>query len=178
MLTIESTEVDQARCYFSHTWNQIVEVTSGLSDAQWRFKPAPDRWSIAEIVEHVATVHSVVVGPVSQRLAEAPAPPRERDYRRAERAAKLKIALSPEEGGSFSLFMLIIITLYAGELVWRERDARVDQLIDALPIPTWLPFVSKLGALILTQALLLLVVMVTDSGLLVPLASPDQPVKT
>lgn len=64
-------------------------------------------------------------------------------------------------GGSFSLFMIIIITLYAGELVWRERDARVDQLIDALPIPTWLPFVSKLGALILTQALLLLVVMVT-----------------
>jgi hypothetical protein len=30
----------------------------------------------------------------------------ERDYRRAERAAKLKIALSPEEGGSFSLFLL------------------------------------------------------------------------
>jgi hypothetical protein len=30
----------------------------------------------------------------------------ERDYRRAERAAKLKIALSREEGGRFSLFLL------------------------------------------------------------------------
>ncbi len=30
----------------------------------------------------------------------------ERDYRRAERAAKLKIALSPEEGSDFSLFLL------------------------------------------------------------------------
>jgi hypothetical protein len=29
---------------------------SGLSDAQWRFKPTPDVWSIAEIAEHVAFV--------------------------------------------------------------------------------------------------------------------------
>lgn len=64
-------------------------------------------------------------------------------------------------GGSFSLFMIIIITLYAGELVWRERDARVDQLFDALPIPNWLPFTAKLAALVLTQLLLLGVVMVT-----------------
>jgi ABC-2 type transport system permease protein len=63
-------------------------------------------------------------------------------------------------GGSFSLFMIIIITLYAGELVWRERDARVDQLFDALPIPTWLPFTAKLLALVLTQVLLLGVVLV------------------
>ena len=39
----------------------------------------------------------------------------------------------------FALFMLIIITFYAGELVWRERDARLDQIADALPMPTWLP---------------------------------------
>ncbi len=68
-------------------------------------------------------------------------------------------------GGSFSLFMIIIITLYSGELVWRERDARVDQLFDALPIPTWLPFTAKLLALILTQVLLLGVVMV--AGMLI-----------
>jgi len=74
MLTIESTEVDQARCYFSHTWNQIVEVTSGLSDAQWRFKPAPDRWSIAENLEHLVLVHERVLGRVREQLPAAPAP--------------------------------------------------------------------------------------------------------
>ena len=41
--------------------------------------------------------------------------------------------------GSFAAFMLIIIAFYAGELVWRERDARLDQISDALPTPTWLP---------------------------------------
>jgi ABC-2 type transport system permease protein len=61
--------------------------------------------------------------------------------------------------GMFAVFMLIIITLYAGELVWRERDKRVQQIFDALPIPDWLPFVSKLVALIVVQVTLLLVVM-------------------
>jgi ABC-2 type transport system permease protein len=62
--------------------------------------------------------------------------------------------------GTFSIFMLVIITFYAGELVWRERDNRLDQIHDALPIPTWLPFAAKLGALMLVpvvlQAMLLL----------------------
>ena len=45
--------------------------------------------------------------------------------------------------GSFAAFMLIIIAFYAGELVWRERDAALDQIADALPPPTWLPLVEQ-----------------------------------
>ena len=56
--------------------------------------------------------------------------------------------------GSFALFMLIIIAFYAGELVWRERDNRLDQIIDATPTPTWLPMLSKLLALMLVPLLL------------------------
>ncbi|MBJ6111004.1 ABC transporter permease [Hymenobacter sp. BT523] len=61
--------------------------------------------------------------------------------------------------GNFSLFILIIITYYAGELVWRERDAGVAQITDALPVPNWVPFLSKLSALGLVQVVLLAVVM-------------------
>lgn len=32
----------------------VLDATEGLSDAQWNFKPGPDRWSIAEIMEHLA----------------------------------------------------------------------------------------------------------------------------
>ena len=56
--------------------------------------------------------------------------------------------------GSFAAFMLIIVAFYAGELVWRERDNRLDQISDALPTPTWLPLVSKLLALMLVPAVL------------------------
>jgi ABC-2 type transport system permease protein len=68
-------------------------------------------------------------------------------------------------GGSFSMFILIIITFYAGELVWRERDAGVDQLMDVLPIPNWLPLAAKLLALIVVQILLLVVVMLCCMGI-------------
>jgi ABC-2 type transport system permease protein len=62
-------------------------------------------------------------------------------------------------GGSFGLFTLIITAFYAGELVWRERDARMAQIADSLPQPTWLPFLAKLLTLMGMQAVLQLIVM-------------------
>ncbi len=64
-------------------------------------------------------------------------------------------------GGSFTLFVLITITFYAGELVWRERDAGMQQLYDVLPIPNWLPLAAKVIALCLVQVLLMGVVMIS-----------------
>ncbi len=64
-------------------------------------------------------------------------------------------------GGTFSLFVLIIITFYSGELVWRERDARTHELFDSLPLPTWTPFLSKFLALVYIQVLLSIVVALT-----------------
>ena len=57
-------------------------------------------------------------------------------------------------GGTFALFMVIIITFYAGELVWGEREVRISQVQDALPVPTWVPFAAKLTALWLMVAVL------------------------
>ncbi|MBS0319151.1 MAG: hypothetical protein JSR18_01305 [Proteobacteria bacterium] len=61
--------------------------------------------------------------------------------------------------GTFSVFMLVIITFYAGELAWRERDNRLDQIQDALPVPTWLPLAAKLLALMLIPLVLQAVLM-------------------
>ncbi|HEY6350184.1 MAG TPA: M1 family aminopeptidase [Candidatus Angelobacter sp.] len=62
-------------------------------------------------------------------------------------------------GGAFGIFALAIITLYAGELVWRERDAGVNQIVDAMPTQRWVFFSSKLAALMLVQVVLELIVM-------------------
>jgi ABC-2 type transport system permease protein len=64
-------------------------------------------------------------------------------------------------GGSFSLFVLIIVAFYAGELAFRERDARMDGVTDALPVPTWLPFLAKLACLLLVPVLLQFVVLIS-----------------
>ena len=60
-----------------------------------------------------------------------------------------------------SLFILVVTTFYAAQLVWREREARTAQLFDALPLPGWLAPVSKFLALVGIQALLLFLSMLT-----------------
>ena len=91
MPTLQSTDIDQALEYFDKSRQRVVEATAGLSDAQWRFKPAPDRWSIAEILEHMVIVHERVLGRVREQLSQAPAPPEGRAYQLVDRIVMEKI---------------------------------------------------------------------------------------
>ncbi|MFO1396765.1 MAG: M1 family aminopeptidase [Burkholderiales bacterium] len=67
-------------------------------------------------------------------------------------------------GGLFSLFIVIVTAIYAGELVWRERDTRIEDITDSMPSPSWLGFLAKLGTLAAVQAVLLLVVLACSIG--------------
>ncbi|MFP2928778.1 ABC transporter permease/M1 family aminopeptidase [Pyxidicoccus sp. 3LG] len=60
--------------------------------------------------------------------------------------------------GMFRPFVLITITFYAGELVWKERDAGLGEIVDATRAPTWVGYTSKLGALLLVALSLKVVV--------------------
>jgi ABC-type transport system involved in multi-copper enzyme maturation permease subunit len=50
--------------------------------------------------------------------------------------------------GTLYMFIVGMITFYAGVLVWKERDTRMDEIHDALPIPDWLSYASRLTALL------------------------------
>src|SRR5580692_1210108 len=71
-------------------------------------------------------------------------------------------------GVSFLIFAIAIIIFYSGELVWRERDAHLNQVIDAFPLQRWVLFCSKLLALMLVQVLVVLTIML--AGLTVQIA--------
>jgi ABC-2 type transport system permease protein len=49
--------------------------------------------------------------------------------------------------GTFSLFLLIVAVFYGGEMVWRERDCKFNEIIDASPVSNWVMFVPKILAL-------------------------------
>jgi ABC-type transport system involved in multi-copper enzyme maturation permease subunit len=49
--------------------------------------------------------------------------------------------------GSYNFLLIIIIAFYAGELVWRERSARISEVTDAFALPDFIPLLSKLTAL-------------------------------
>ncbi len=68
-------ELEQGRLFLEQTRNSVIGATRGLSEAQWKFKPSPDRWSIAGNLDHIVTVQERVLGPVLGLLATAPAPP-------------------------------------------------------------------------------------------------------
>ena len=70
--------------------------------------------------------------------------------------------------GRAALFGIIIITIYAGELVWEERETGSAQIHDSLPVPSWVPFVAKTLALSAMMAVLLAVAMLT--GMLIQAA--------
>jgi aminopeptidase N len=65
--------------------------------------------------------------------------------------------------GGFTFFAVIIAIYYSGELVWRERDRKTEEIIDAAPVPNWMFIVPKTLAialvLIATQVIAVVVAM-------------------
>lgn len=82
--TLTQAELEQCRRYVEQTGNGVTAVTRGLSEEQWTFKAGPERWSIAEIVEHIILVQELVLESVREKLAAAPAVAGDRDYKRVD----------------------------------------------------------------------------------------------
>ena len=63
--------------------------------------------------------------------------------------------------GSFTFIPAIVSVYYAGELVWRERDRRTEEIIDSTPAPDWVFAAPKILAIsgVLVVSLLFGVVM-------------------
>ncbi len=57
--------------------------------------------------------------------------------------------------GSMYAFLIGIIAFYTGVMVWKERDAKLDEVYDALPQSTWTIFLGKLIAMMMIVALVL-----------------------
>ncbi|HZF42039.1 MAG TPA: M1 family aminopeptidase [Sphingomonadaceae bacterium] len=70
--------------------------------------------------------------------------------------------------GVFGIIPLIVAIYYAGELVWRERDRKVHELIDATALPNWAYLVPKILGLTLVLVAMLVVSVLT--AILVQLA--------
>jgi len=81
---VVTLDLEKARLYLQQTRDGAVGAVKGLSEAQWRFKPAPDRWSIAEILEHVVFVQERILGERRELLAQAPPPPEGYDYQQVD----------------------------------------------------------------------------------------------
>ena len=53
----------------------VLAAVNGLSPAQWNFKSAPDRWSVAECMEHIASAEDYIRGMIAEKVMQAPPAP-------------------------------------------------------------------------------------------------------
>ncbi len=88
---LQPADVARAKQYLEKTRDEVIAVTEGLSEAQWKFKPGADRWSIAEIVEHIVLTQELILGPIRKQLASAPASPAMRGYREVDNIIVTKL---------------------------------------------------------------------------------------
>jgi hypothetical protein len=95
---LSAPEIEQANTYLQEARNEVIGATKGLTPAQWKYKPAPDKWSIAEIVEHIVLAQELIDGPVWQQLASAPPAPADRDNRTVD---SVVMNLLPDRSSKF-----------------------------------------------------------------------------
>ncbi|HEY0113755.1 MAG TPA: M1 family aminopeptidase [Allosphingosinicella sp.] len=61
----------------------------------------------------------------------------------------LTSTLIPQLEEIFIVIPLVLVFIYAGELVWRERERRIHEIMDAAPHPNWAYVVPKATAIAL-----------------------------
>jgi hypothetical protein len=76
--TLSPAERDHAVAELESSRKAFLEATSGLSEAQWNFKPAPDRWSIAECAEHIGVTEAFILKMITEQALKGPAEPEKR----------------------------------------------------------------------------------------------------
>jgi hypothetical protein len=65
-----STDKDKLISQLERTREKFLKSVDGLSEAQWNYKAAPEKWSIAQCAEHIAAAESFIRGFIEKGVAE------------------------------------------------------------------------------------------------------------
>jgi hypothetical protein len=91
---VTPAEKDRALQYLESTKKDVLEATKGLSEAQWNFRPAPDRWSVAQVMEHVAASEDFIRDNLlEEKVMVSPSGPPGRDVTKTDEAV---VAVVPD----------------------------------------------------------------------------------
>lgn len=68
----DAAEFERAADHLAKTRDTLLAATAGLSAEQANFKPAPDRWSVAEVAEHIAATETSLMNLVRDQVMKSP----------------------------------------------------------------------------------------------------------
>jgi DinB family protein len=81
--TLSKADLDRGLQYLETTKQNIVDATRGLSAAQWNFKQSPFKWSVAQVMEHIAASEDLLRQMAESQIKQAPPGP-ERDVKQTD----------------------------------------------------------------------------------------------
>lgn len=81
---LTQADKDKALQYLETTKTNVLVATKGLSEAQWNFKAAPDRWSVAQVMEHIAAAEDFLRTLDKEKVMMAPAGEAGRDVKKTD----------------------------------------------------------------------------------------------
>ncbi len=67
--------------YFNETTAELEKQVAGLSEAQLQFKPAPDKWSISQCLEHIIRSERMIFDMAKKGLDQDPQPERRKEIK-------------------------------------------------------------------------------------------------
>jgi uncharacterized damage-inducible protein DinB len=77
--TLSQSDREKGIQYLEQTRDAIVADTKNLTPAQWNFKAAPDKWSVAQTLEHIALAEDGFFQTITEKVMKAPAGAADRD---------------------------------------------------------------------------------------------------
>lgn len=69
---LSKEEINSAVAYLEKTRAGVLAATKDLSEAQWNFKQATNRWSVAEVTEHIAAAEDFLMTMIQEQVMKAP----------------------------------------------------------------------------------------------------------
>jgi hypothetical protein len=77
--------------HFRQSSSEFLDSVKGLTPEQWNYKPAPDRWSVAECAEHIALSEDFIREIAEKKVLTTPASPERVAERKALDGKVLKM---------------------------------------------------------------------------------------
>jgi len=90
---ITDKEREAALDSLARTRQVLLDAVEGVTDVQARWKPAPERWSILEYVEHLAVSDDALIALIRRSLQDPPRP--ETEEERHAREQKIRATPMP-----------------------------------------------------------------------------------
>ena len=69
--TLTQADKEKAATYLDETRDGVVAATQELSQAQMNFKPASDRWSVAETLENIVLAEDFLLQNVTDKVMKS-----------------------------------------------------------------------------------------------------------